>query len=193
MKRFADCSIDDETVSLARKGDLAAHELIYRAYSDAVYNLALRITYQTVVADEILQETFVAVLTRIETFRGEAKLGTWIREIAVNNCLMYLRSGWYSKSCQLEPMETGPVDGPDMESIADHMDLEKALGRLPDISRTVVWLHDVEGYTHHEIGKLMGKTTSFSKSQLARAHKRLHAMLYKDNESEQCMQLSNNY
>ncbi len=57
------------------------------------------------------------------------------------------------------------------------MDLEAALERLPDVSRAVVWLHDVEGYTHAEIGEMMGKTTSFSKSQLARAHERLRRWL----------------
>jgi RNA polymerase sigma-70 factor (ECF subfamily) len=57
------------------------------------------------------------------------------------------------------------------------MALERALDCVPDVARAVVWLHDVEGYTHAEIGRLMGRTTSFSKSQLARAHERLRALL----------------
>jgi RNA polymerase sigma factor (sigma-70 family) len=57
------------------------------------------------------------------------------------------------------------------------VDLEAALGRLPPVTRAVLWLHDVEGYTHEEIGEMMGKTTSFSKSQLSRAHKRLREWL----------------
>jgi RNA polymerase sigma factor (sigma-70 family) len=57
------------------------------------------------------------------------------------------------------------------------MDLETALQRLSDTARSVVWLHDVEGYTHEEIAEMMGKTTSFSKSQLARAHAKLRAWL----------------
>ena len=192
MTRSADCSIDDLTVAKARKGDMKAHEHLFNNYAGAVYNLALRITCQPAIADEILQDTFVIILTKIGTFRGDAKLGTWIREITVNNCLLHLRSGWHRKRTPLESVET--ESQVQKEPNTEHMDLEKALTLLPDISRTVVWLHDVEGYTHLEIGRLMGRTTSFSKSQLARAHKRLQALLETNKVSEQqCMQLSNNF
>ena len=172
MTRFADCSVDEDIVSRARLGDTAANEAVYLAFATAVYNLALRLTRQRQVADEVSQETFIEVLTKIGSFRGEAPIGFWIREIAVNKCLMHLRSGWHRKA----------------------IPLEKAMARLSPVSRTVVWLHDVEGYTHQEIGNLMSKTSSFSKSQLARAHKHLRTLLEDSNESEQpCMQLSNNY
>jgi RNA polymerase sigma-70 factor (ECF subfamily) len=71
-------------------------------------------------------------------------------------------------------------------------DLERALASLPALSRTVVWLHDVEGYTHAEIGRLLGYTTSFSKSQLARAHLRLRELLDPPDESLPCMPVSTN-
>lgn len=194
MTRFADYSVEDDVVERARKGDLSAHEILYRTYSTPVYNLAFRLTRHTANADEILQDTFIQVITKISTFRGEAQLGTWIREITVNKCLMHMRSGWQQK---IRPMETIGPDyrgESDTDSISDRMDMEKALDMLPDISRTVVWLHDVEGYTHNEIGRLMGKSASFSKSQLARAHRRLQSLLAINRESgQQCMQLSNNY
>ena len=194
MTRFADCCIDKDLVSRARLGDTSANEAVYRAFSTAVYNLALRLTRQRQVADEILQETFIEVLTKIGSFRGEAPIGAWIREIAVNKCLMHLRSGWQRKSRPLEAREPDPDDGTVTIFNPDHLDLEKAMDMLSPVSRMVVWLHDVEGYTHQEIGKLMGKTNSFSKSQLARAHKYLRTRLEDSNESEQpCMQLSNNY
>ena len=194
MTRFADCNVDEDIVSRARLGDTAANEAVYRIFSAAVYNLALRLTRQRQVADEILQETFIEVLTKLGTFRGEAPLGVWIREIAVNKCLMHFRSGWHRK---YRPLEAGIQDGEvwiSSELNPDHLDLEKAMDMLSPVSRMVVWLHDVEGYTHHEIGRLMGKTNSFSKSQLARAHQHLRTLLEESNESEQpCMQLSNNY
>ena len=192
MTRFADCKVDDDIVARARLGDSSANEAVYRTYATAVYNLAFRLTRQKVLAEEVLQETFIEVLTKIGSYRCEAPLGFWIREIAVNKYLMHLRSGWHRKSSRLESWAScgGEVPGPNPE----HMDLENALDTLSPVSRTVLWLHDVEGYTHHEIGRLMGKSSSFSKSQLARAHKRLRSMLADDNESEQqCMQLSNNY
>lgn len=181
-------------VENARNGDLSAHETLFRTYSTPVYNLALRLTRHTAVADEILQDTFIEVITKICTFRGEAQVGTWIREIAVNKCLMYMRSGWRRKIRSLEAMEICHLEQTISESEAENMDLEKALDMLPDISRMVVWLHDVEGYTHNEIGKLTGKSISFSKSQLSRAHRKLQALLADKTESDrQCMQLSNNY
>ena len=194
MTRFADCSVAEDIVGRARLGDPAANEVLYRTYSTAVYNLALRLTRQRTMAEEILQETFIEVLTKIGTFRGAALLGTWIREIAVNKCLMHLRSGWHRKSRPLEETGSDQGDNIDMAIKPEHLDLERALAGLAPVSRAVVWLHDVEGYTHHEIGKLMGKSDSFSKSQLARAHQRLQVLLEDTNESEQpCMQLSNNY
>jgi len=193
MTRFADCCLDKDIVNRARFGDSAANEAVYRTFSTAVYNLALRLTRQRQVADEILQETFIEVLTKIGSFRGEAPIGAWIREIAVNKCLMHFRSGWHRKSRSITTPELDE-DGIHTDLNSDHLDLEKAMDSLSPVSRMVVWLHDVEGYTHQEIGNLMGKTNSFSKSQLARAHKHLRSLLEDSNKSEQpCMQLSNNY
>jgi RNA polymerase sigma-70 factor (ECF subfamily) len=72
------------------------------------------------------------------------------------------------------------------------MDLERALAKLPDTARTVVWLHDVEGYTHGEIGALLGGTASLSKSQLARAHARLRELLENDGATTTCIPVSTN-
>jgi RNA polymerase sigma-70 factor (ECF subfamily) len=83
----------------------------------------------------------------------------------------------------LEP--TRPV------ALDDQIALERALDELADIARAVVWLHDVEGYTHKEIGGLMGASASFSKSQLARAHERLRGLLHGHHETisdELCVQ-----
>lgn len=194
MSRFADSRVTDETIDQARTGDQKANAAIYRVFATPVYNLAQRLTRQTTAAEEILQDTFIEVLTKIGTFRGTAPLGMWIREIAVNKCLMHLRSGWYRKSRPLENTTAGRGDNIVKATNLEHLDLERALDSLTPVSRTVVWLHDVEGYTHAEIGRLMNKSSSFSKSQLARAHKRLQDLLRNSNECEQpCMQLSNNY
>jgi RNA polymerase sigma-70 factor (ECF subfamily) len=72
----------------------------------------------------------------------------------------------------------------------DTVDLERALAHLGDTARAVVWLHDVEGYTHAEIGRLLGGTASFSKSQLARAHARLRELLEADGVKAPCMPIS---
>lgn len=133
-------------------------------------------------AEDLLQETFIEVIRSIGKFRGEAPLGSWIRRIAVSKALMFLRSAWHSRSQTLDDdwddvtpglgMSHGVSDRPD-----EAIDLDAALANLPAVSRAVVWLHDVEGFTHKEIAGLMGRTESFSKSQLSRAYQRLRPML----------------
>jgi RNA polymerase sigma factor (sigma-70 family) len=163
-----------EVVDRARGGDRAAHAELYAAFGGAVFTLARRMLASKALAEDVLQETFVEVICNIDRFRGDADVGTWIKRIAINKCLMHLRSSWVSRRA---PAIDEPVGEHRSGLVDDQMALERALDRVPDVARAVVWLHDVEGYTHAEIGRLMGRTTSFSKSQLARAHERLRELL----------------
>ncbi len=188
MGKFADISIDDAIVKRAARGDVRAHEIIYRSYASAVYSLCLRFTKVPAHAEDLTQETFIEVMRSIAKFRGEAALGSWIRRIAVTKSLMFLRSAWTARSQSLaegwdevtpgDNLSHGVSRHPD-----DAMDLDAALASLPDVSRAVVWLHDVEGFTHKEIAEVMGKTESFSKSQLSRAYQRLKPLLASDSDS----------
>lgn len=166
-------SVPIEVLERARRGDRAAHAELYALFAGPVFTLARRMLASSPLAEDVLQETFVEVLCNIGRFRGEAEIGTWIKRIAINKCLMHVRSSWISRRA---PVCDEPV-GEERGALDDQMALERALDRVPDVARAVVWLHDVEGYTHAEIGRLMGRTTSFSKSQLARAHQRLRALL----------------
>ena len=182
MSKFADIGIDDAIVKRATRGDARAHEIIYRAFAAPVYSLCLRFTKVPAHAEDLVQETFIEVMRSIGQFRGEAAIGSWIRRIAVTKSLMFLRSAWTSRGQALadgwdeytpgDALSHGVSRHPD-----DAMDLDAALAALPDVSRAVVWLHDVEGFTHKEIAALMGKTESFSKSQLSRAYQRLKPLL----------------
>ncbi len=168
--------MDPAIVADALKGDRAAQGRLYEALAPMVYTLARRMLVSPALAEDVLQETFVEVLRKVDTFRGEAGIGFWVRRIAVNKCLMYLRSAWNVRRVETDAIEAicPPTQGNRAER---QIALERALATLSDTSRTVVWLHDVEGYTHKEIGRMMGRTTSFSKSQLARAHQRLRVLL----------------
>ncbi len=182
MSKFADIEIDKGIIKRAAAGDAKAHEIIYRAFSTPVYSICLRFTKAPAQAEDLVQETFIEIMRSIAKFRGEAALGSWIRRIAVTKSLMFLRSAWTKRSQALsedwddmtagEPVSHGISSHPD-----DAMDLDSALASLPEVSRAVVWLHDVEGFTHKEIAGLMGKSESFSKSQLSRAYQRLRPML----------------
>jgi RNA polymerase sigma-70 factor (ECF subfamily) len=159
-----------------------AEGIIYGAFAAPVYSLCLRFTRVPAHAEDLVQDTFIEVMRSIGRFRGEAALGTWIRRIAVSKALMFLRSAWTSRGESLgddwEDLTAGDVAGFGVSRHPDEaMDLDSALANLPDVSRVVIWLHDVEGFTHKEIAKQLGKTESFSKSQLSRAYLKLRPML----------------
>jgi len=182
MSKFADIQIDAAIIKRAARGDARAHEILYRAFASPVYSLCLRFTRVPAHAEDLVQETFIEVMRSIKQFRGEAAIGSWIRRIAVTKALMFLRSAWTARSQSLadnwDDMTPGDAASHGISRHPDDaMDLDAALANLPSVSRAVVWLHDVEGYTHKEIAAAMGKTDSFSKSQLSRAYQRLRPVL----------------
>jgi RNA polymerase sigma-70 factor (ECF subfamily) len=161
-------------VARAQAGDLGALEQVYRAYEGGVYTLARRLTRTPEEAEDVLQETFLEVCRSLGRWRGEGSLWGWIRTIAASKALMRYRR---EKLRAAESLDGDLEVGARGDDVPLRLDLEAALSRLPERTRAVVWLHDVEGYTHEEIAELMGMTTSFSKSQLARAHQRLRRWL----------------
>jgi RNA polymerase sigma-70 factor (ECF subfamily) len=180
MPRIADIPIPESVAIAARQGDERALEAVYRATAAPVYTLLRRLVRRPAIAEELLQETFVDVLEHIGAFEGRCPLPAWIRSIAVNRALMYLRSPWH-RSLEWLDADAGRLEGLQSDDPAaarsSEPGLDRALMRLPALSRAVVWLHDVEGYTHTEIGTALGRTPSFSKTQLSRAHARLRDLL----------------
>ena len=198
MTSFSDNALPPDAVDRARKGDEAAREAIYRAFDRPVRTLARRHVPRRAVAEDLAQDVFVEVLTSLYQFDGRGSLAGWIRSITVRKCLMYLRSPWHRSlswldarggSTELEDLQAAGSTGADPA----HLDLERALARLTYAARVVVWLHDVEGYTHAEIGALLGGTPSLSKSQLARAHARLRELLDPGGVQSPCVPVSTTY
>jgi RNA polymerase sigma factor (sigma-70 family) len=197
MSAFAGIEVTAEVLSAACAGDARAQETIYRSYQRPVYSLIRRLISRPAIADELFQDTFIEVLRSLRGYSGEGAFGGWVRAIAVNKCLMYLRSPWHRSFAYLDADENESLaavlidaaSGPDVQVQAS-ADVGHAMASLPPLTRTVVWLHDVEGYTHGEIARLMGRTVSFSKSQLARAHQRLRELLDPKSESLPCTHLS---
>ena len=169
MSRFSNVHVDPVVVSRLMRGDRQAQETVYRAYANPVYTMARRILRDEGLAEEATQDTFVDVLTGAASLERPAALAGWIRTIAVNQCLMRLRSPWHQRRQALGEHERATNDA------TRAIDIDQALGRLSDDARMVVWLHCIEGYTHDEIGAAFGRTASFSKSQLARAYRALAA------------------
>jgi RNA polymerase sigma-70 factor (ECF subfamily) len=177
MSTFLNISVPTQLLAGARKGDAAAQEGLYRLLARPTYTLLRRLVVRPAIADELLQEVFIEVLRSLERCSGADCFAGWVRSIAVSKALMYLRSPWHRRLLAgnaLEALSQQAAPPPD-DSWSN--DLERALNALPNLSRSIVWLHDVEGYTHDEIAQLHGRTVSFSKSQLARAHETLRGYL----------------
>jgi RNA polymerase sigma factor (sigma-70 family) len=183
-------AVPDILVARAKSGDLEALEALYRAFETPVYSLALRVLRRPEDAEDVLQETFLEVVRSIRQYRGEGHLWGWIRQIATSKALMRIRHDRVRETEEFHEESAvgagagaagvgamGGAGGMSPGTVPAQIDLERAFERLSETSRAVVWLHDVEGYTHEEIAEQMGKTVSFSKSQLARAHVRLRRML----------------
>lgn len=205
MSAFIDTDLPDATLARARAGDASAQEQIYRVFERPVRTLARRLLANRAAAEDVAQDVFVDVLTRLHQFEARGSFAGWVRSIAVTRCLMHLRSPWQRSRRWLMQPAADEIDADDCSEHAgasggsgrtDHaaaIDLERALASLGDTARAVVWLHDVEGYTHAEIAAHFGATASFSKSQLARAHERLRTALQAEGVGHPCMPVSSTY
>jgi RNA polymerase sigma factor (sigma-70 family) len=169
--------IDVPQALLARAcaGDLGAFEQIYRRFERPVYTLALRVLGEPEAARDALHDAMLKVFQRINTFRGESPFWGWLRQIALNEALMRLRQ--HDRAEVSDELDTFVDDAPGPWAHADASTLERALSKLPVQTRSVLWLYHVEGYSHPEIAALVGKTVSFSKSQVARGTQRLREIL----------------
>jgi RNA polymerase sigma factor (sigma-70 family) len=180
VTRLADTAVPDELLAQACAGVSAAREAIYAVLAPATWTLIRRMVGQRALAEDVFQDTMMILYERLPQFRREAPLGAWLRRIAISRCLMQLRSPWRRARLLLEPDGAGADAAPASSTPGyrgEWIDLERALALLPATARAVVWMYEVEGYTHQEIAREFGRSVSFSKSQLARAHARLRAIL----------------
>jgi RNA polymerase sigma-70 factor (ECF subfamily) len=195
MSSFLQTDLANEVVDLARAGDRGAREHIYRTFERPVRTLARRLIARHAAAEDVAHDVFVDVLTRLHQFDGRGSFAGWVRSITVNRCLMHLRSPWQRGLRWFDPWSEDAPPGGSPQIAAGRsqelgIDLERAFATLPVTARLVVWLHDVEGYTHTQIGGMLGGTASLSKSQLARAHAQLRELLDAPGENSTCMPIS---
>lgn len=174
MSAAFDAPLQPDVLAAARQGDRRAQEHIYRTYERAVYSLARRMTADADAAMDIAQDSFMHAFRHLHQYRGESPFGHWLRSVAASKALMHLRAG--RRFLEIFTSEVEPDEAGGFEDVST-LDLERALALLPPLPRSVLWLYHVEGYTHPEIAELSGKTVSFSKSQLSRAHQKLRALL----------------
>jgi RNA polymerase sigma-70 factor (ECF subfamily) len=177
-----DVKVDEMTLAQARRGQLPACERIFRLFQQPAYSVAFRICQCPETAQDITQEAFITVFRKIRQFRGDSPFWGWLRRVVVNQAISHLRRRPGLR--ELEFQDHHAVAEGEQERVGLALDLEAALAALDDEDRTVVWLHDVEGYGHREIADLFDKSESFSKTRLSRARARLRAMLDHPAEGE---------
>jgi len=176
-----------EAIRRAQQGDAEAFERLYRLHNRRVYALCLRMVGNTAEAEDLTQEAFLQLFRKIGTFRGESAFSTWLHRLAVNVVLMRLRKKTLAATSLEEVTEPdedvgGPrkdIGGPDLRlsGSVDRVNLERAVEQLPPGYRSVVFLHDVQGYEHNEIATIMNCSIGNSKSQLHKARMRLRELL----------------
>jgi RNA polymerase sigma-70 factor (ECF subfamily) len=157
-----------------------AFEEVYRAHAPRLFGLVCRLAGR-LDAEDLLQDVFITAFRKLDRYRGEAALGTWLFRLATNVCVDHLRSragrlAQLSEELDPEPPPAGTSSGPIL-GVVDRLDLERAMAALPPGARAVFVLHDVEGCEHKEIAELLGISDGTSKSQLHRARLRLRARL----------------
>lgn len=175
-----------EAIQRAQDGDAAAFEHLYKVHSKHVYSVCLRMLKNTTDAEDLTQQVFLRVFRKIGTFRGESGFSTWLHRVTVNAVLMHLRRG-RPIECPVDCSRhtgTGNEDAPvpassdtSMLGAIDRLNLIRAIRKLPAGYKRVFLLHDVMGYEHTEIGKLVGCSIGCSKSQTHKARKRLRNLL----------------
>jgi RNA polymerase sigma-70 factor (ECF subfamily) len=179
---------EPQLIARAQRGDEAAFEELFKAHKRRVYSLCLRMTGDTAEAEDLAQEAFLQLFRKIGTFRGESAFSTWLHRLVVNVVLMHLRKKGLQQvpfedvdNSQEEPVrrEYGDEDRRLIGSV-DRISLERAISQLPPGYRAVFVLHDVEGYEHNEIAKLMNYSIGNSKSQLHKARLKLREWLRED-------------
>jgi RNA polymerase sigma-70 factor, ECF subfamily len=176
-----------EAIRLAQQGDAGAFERIYRLHSRRVYALCLRMVGNTAEAEDLAQDAFLQLFRKIGTFRGESAFSTWLHRLSVNVVLMKLRKKTLPETSLEETTDpddesSGPrreLGAPDLllSGSIDRVHLERAIEQLPPGYRQVFVLHDVQGFEHNEIAKLMECSIGNSKSQLHKARMRLRELL----------------
>jgi RNA polymerase sigma-70 factor (ECF subfamily) len=166
-----------ELIERARKGDRAAEREIYDTHVDRVFRLAYRMCGRDDLAEDFTQETFVKAFGALKEFRGDAALSTWLHSIATRVVLNGLRSVKRHET-RAEPLEAADREAASEPPEPDLKErLTAALDRLDDHYRIVVVMHDLEGYTHDEIGSALGIAEGSSKARLSRARAMLREEL----------------
>lgn len=175
---------DLELAKYAAGGDMPAFEEIYNRHHRRVYSICLRMLQNASEAEDLTQDVFIQLYRKIGSFRGDSAFTTWLHRMTVNQVLMHFRKRNVKFEKTTEEGETPDqvVTGstnPMKMQIVDKIAIDNAIAQLPDGYKNVFVLHDVEGFEHEEVARILGCSVGTSKSQLHKARLKLQKLLKK--------------
>jgi RNA polymerase sigma-70 factor (ECF subfamily) len=170
---------ESDLISGCIEGNRRMQEELYRRFSPRMYAVCLRYAGSSEEAEDILQEGFIKIFKKLDSFRGEGSFEGWIRRIFVNTAIEHFRRKRY-----LQPVterEENTIEGKNISALDElaEKDILELVRKLSPGYRTVFNMYVVEGYTHKEIGDILGISEGTSKSQLSRAKVILQDMVRK--------------
>ncbi len=186
---FDSSTPDLELCRMAAGGNIAAFEVIYQKYHRRTYSLTLRMTNSQTEAEDLTQEVFIQLYRKIGSFRGDSAFSTWLHRLTVNQVLMHFRrrSVKNEKTSDDGEMPEQTVTGsanPRKMQVVDRIALKNAIAELPNGYRNVFVLHDIEGFEHEEVAKMLKISVGTSKSQLHKARLKLRGLLIQQKEQK---------
>src|SRR6187551_2615261 len=180
-------SSDFELTQAAAGGDMVAFEEIYQRHHRRVYSICLRMLQNAFEAEDLTQDVFIQLYKKVGSFRGDSAFTTWLHRMTVNQVLMHFRKRTVKFEKTTEEGET-PVQivsgtaNPEKMRIVDKIALDNAIEQLPTGYKNVFVLHDVEGFEHEEVARILGCSVGTSKSQLHKARLKLRGLIIQQKE-----------
>ena len=184
LARNLDPKSDFAFAQRAANGDMPAFEELYQRHHRRVYSVCLRMLQNATEAEDLTQEVFIQLYRKIGSFRGDSAFTTWLHRMTVNQVLMHFRkrSVKYEKTTEEGETPVQVVTGTENAQkmpIVDKIAIDNAIEQLPPGYRNVFVLHDIEGYEHEEVAKILGCSVGTSKSQLHKARLKMRRLLGK--------------
>ena len=172
-------TVDVDLVERCRTGDVEAFSALYREQAPRLFALTRRMGGSPEEGEDLLQEVFLQAYRKLDSFKGDSSIGTWLYRLALNHCLDYVRGRRARMDKVTETLDSEASFEPvaRRDTPIARIDLDRAIERLPDGCREAFVLHDVEGFDHKEVGRLLGIAEGTSKSQVFKARMKLRALL----------------
>ena len=178
---------DIELARSAAQDNMASFEELYKRHHRRVYSICLRMLQNASEAEDLTQDVFIQLYRKIGSFRGDSAFSTWLHRMTVNQVLMHFRrrsvkNERTSEDGEMPEQTVRGTANPNKMQVVDRIALKNAIAELPNGYRNVFVLHDVEGFEHEEVARIMGISVGTSKSQLHKARLKLRGLLIRQKD-----------